>query len=152
MASPLSQTRLVTALNLRMLGTRWQSAAVTVVGIAGVMIVLIGVFSIYEGFRATLDQSGSDDVAFIIRGGSTDEMQSGLAIDDARIVGDTPGVFRDADGPSLSSELFVNVDVPSRASGASMLVPMRGLGPKAPRLRARLQCVAGRMLTPGTDE
>jgi putative ABC transport system permease protein len=152
MASSLSQTQLVTALNLRMLVTRWQSAAVTVVGIAGVMIVLIGVFSIYEGFRATLDNSGSPDVALILRGGSTDEMQSGLAQDDARVVGDTPGVLREADGPVLSPELFVNVDVPSRATGGSMLVPMRGVGPKAPRLRGHFKWLAGRMLTAGTNE
>jgi len=152
MASSLSQAQLVTALNLRMLVTRWQSAAVTVVGIAGVMIVLIGVFSIYEGFRTALDLSGSPDVAFILRGGSSDEMQSGLSLEESRVVGDSPEVARAAQGPVLSPEIFVNVDVPSRATGISMMVPMRGVGPQAPNVRAHFRWVAGRMLTPGTNE
>lgn len=152
MSSSLSQVGVVTALNLRMLVTRWQSAVVTVVGIAGVMVVITGVFSIYEGFRATLDESGSDTIAMILRGGSSDEMQSGLSLEDTRIAGDAPGVERSGATPVISSELFVNVDVPSRATGGAVFVPMRGVGPLAPRLRGHFQWVAGRMLTPGTKE
>jgi putative ABC transport system permease protein len=152
MASSLSQVGVVTTLNLRTLVTRWQSAAVTVVGIAGVMIVLTGVFSMYEGFRATLDLSGSDEVALILRGGSTDEMSSGLSLDDTRIAGDAPGVARSAGAPIVSAEMFVNVGVPSRATGTEMYVPMRGVGPQAPRLRGHFRWIAGRMINPGTNE
>jgi putative ABC transport system permease protein len=152
MARSLSQVGLVTALNLRTVPTRWQSAAVTVAGIAGVMIVLIGVFSIYEGFRAALELSGSEDVTFILRGGSTDELQSAVSLDEARIVGDTPGVVRDATGAAVSAELFASVDLVNRATGVEVLVPMRGVGPQAPRLRGHFRMLAGRMLTPGTDE
>ena len=152
MASSLSQVGVVTALNLRTLLTRWQSAAVTVVGIAGVMIVLTGVFSMYEGFRATLDLSGSDEVALILRGGSTDEMSSGLSLEDTRIAGDAPGVARSGGAPVISPEMFVNVAVPSRATGTEMYVPMRGVGSQAPELRGHFRWIAGRMLTPGTNE
>ncbi|MGH8262883.1 MAG: ABC transporter permease [Steroidobacteraceae bacterium] len=152
MASSLSQVGVVTTLNLRTLVTRWQSAAVTVVGIAGVMIVLTGVFSMYEGFRATLDLSGSDEVALILRGGSTDEMSSGLALEDTRIAGDAPGVARSAGAPIVSAEMFVNVGVPSRATGTEMYVPMRGVGPQAPRLRGHFRWIAGHMINPGTNE
>ena len=104
MSGTFSQIGAVTALNLRTLPERWQTAAVTVVGIAGVMLVIVGVFSIYEGFRKTLDLSASDDVAMILRGGSSDEMSSGLDIESARVVADAPGVARDASGPLVRSE------------------------------------------------
>ncbi|MGH8309908.1 MAG: ABC transporter permease, partial [Steroidobacteraceae bacterium] len=111
MSGTLSQIGAVTALNFRTLPERWQTAAVTVVGIAGVMLVIVGVFSIYEGFRKTLELSASDDVALILRGGSSDEMSSGLDLEAARVVGDAPGVARDAAGPLVSTELYVSADI-----------------------------------------
>jgi putative ABC transport system permease protein len=152
MASSFSQARLVTALNLRTLVTRWQSAAVTVVGIAGVMVVIVGVFSIYEGFRATLELSGAPDVMIILRGGSSDELQSGLALDAVKIVGDVPSVMRDADGPLVSGEVFSSVDLINKATGGMALVPLRGMGPQGPKLRSHLHFISGRMFTPGTNE
>ena len=53
------------------------SSIVALIGIAGVVMVLIGVLSIGEGFRAVLDQSGAEDVAIVLRSGATDEMGSG---------------------------------------------------------------------------
>ena len=66
-------------MNLRSMRERLTSSIVALVGIAGVVMVLIGVLSIGEGFRAVLDLSGADDVAIVLRGGSTDEMGSGIA-------------------------------------------------------------------------
>lgn len=150
--STLSQIAAVTGLNLRTLPSRWQEAAVTVVGIAGVVLVVVGVFSIAAGLRATLELSGADDVAFILRGGSSDEMQSGFGPDAVRVVGDAPGVLRDAAGPLVSAELFVSTDLRSRSTGAMAMVPMRGVGAQAPKLRGNFRVIAGRYLTPGTNE
>ena len=54
--------------------------------------VLIGVLSIGEGFRAVLDLSGADDVAIVLRSGATDEMGSGLAQTQTRIIADAAAV------------------------------------------------------------
>jgi len=147
-----SQIAAVTSLNLQTLPSRWQTAMVTVVGIAGVVLVVVGVFSIAAGLRATLELSGADDVAFILRGGSSDEMQSGLGPDSVRVVGDAPGVARDAAGPLVSAELFVSVDLRSKSTGAMATVPMRGVGAQAPKLRGNFKLVSGRYLTRGTNE
>ena len=72
MASGVSQIAAVTALNLSNIRERLTSSIVALVGIAGVVTVLIGVLSIGEGFRAVLDQSGSADVAIVLRGGATE--------------------------------------------------------------------------------
>ncbi|MGB8327839.1 MAG: ABC transporter permease [Steroidobacteraceae bacterium] len=148
----LSQVLAVSRLNLQTLPARWQEALVTVIGIAGVVLVVVGVFSIAAGLRATLELSGANDVAFILRGGSSDELQSGVSLESARIVGDAPGVVRDAAGPLVSAELFVSADLRSKATGASSLVPLRGVGAQAPKLRSHFRMVAGRYLRPGTNE
>ena len=71
----------VTVMNLRNIPARWTSALVAIVGIAGVSLVLVAILSIAEGFRAALEFSGSEDVAIVLRSGSTDELTSGLSRD-----------------------------------------------------------------------
>ncbi|HKZ74692.1 MAG TPA: ABC transporter permease [Steroidobacteraceae bacterium] len=152
MSGTFAQIGAVTALNLRTLPERWQTAAVTVVGIAGVMLVIVGVFSIYEGFRKTLQLSASEDVAMILRGGSSDELSSGLEIEAARVVSDAPGVARDAAGPLVSTELYVSADIKNRATGSSSFVPIRGVTEQSPKLRRAFRIVEGRYFTSGSTE
>ena len=52
-------------------------------GIAGVVAVLVAVLSISAGFKSTLETTGSDDAAIVLRAGSSSELSSGLGADDA---------------------------------------------------------------------
>lgn len=150
--SRLAQIGSVTAMNLRSLPERMGPSIVAVVGIAGVVAVLTGILSIREGFRAVLDLSGRDDVAIVLRGGSTAEMSSGLSQEETRLIADAPGVVL-ADGePIASAELYVIVDVPLVTTGTPANVPLRGVGPFAADLRQDFQIVSGRMFNPGTSE
>src|SRR5262245_26646924 len=150
--SSLKQTLAVTAMNLRSISERRGTSLVAIVGIAGVVAVLIGIFSINEGFRAVLQQSGSDDVAIVLRGGGTDEMTSGLSQPQTRFISDAPGVARVDGEPEASAELYVIVDVALKTTGTTANVPLRGVGPKAANLRRGFHLLEGRMFTPGTNE
>ena len=150
--SLLKQAASVTAMNLRSVGERRGAALVAVVGIAGVVAVLIGIFSINEGFRAVLDLSGSDEVAIVLRGGGTSEMTSGLSQQQTRIIGDAAGVLHEDGAPVSSAELYVIVDVPLKSTGTPANVPLRGVGPLAPKLRQGFHLIEGRTFTPGTNE
>jgi putative ABC transport system permease protein len=150
--SLLKQAVSVTTMNLRSIGERRGTALVAVVGIAGVVAVLIGIFSINEGFRTVLELSGADDVAIVLRGGGTDEMTSGLSQEQTRIIGDAAGVLRKDGTPVSSAELYVLVDVPLKSTGTPANVPLRGVGPQAPSLRQGFHLLEGRMFTPGTNE
>ena len=152
MASTASQIAAITALNLGNMRERLTTSIVALVGIAGVVTVLIGVLSIGEGFRAVLDQSGQADVAIVLRGGASDEMGSNLSLEQTRLVADTPGVKRDADGAIAAPELYVVVDVPLRTTGTAANVPLRGASPASSKLRPGFRIVEGRMFTPGTFE
>ncbi len=150
--SRLAQIASVTAMNLRSLPERTGPSIVAIVGIAGVVAVLTGILSIREGFRAVLDLSGRDDVAIVLRGGSTAEMSSGLSQGETRLIADAPGVVLEDGEPIASAELYVIVDVPLVTTGTPANVPMRGVGPYAPDLRQDFQIVSGRMFNPGTSE
>lgn len=148
----LTQLVAVIGLTLRTLPQRAGSAAVAVVGIAGVVIVFVAVLSIGEGFRAALQGASSADTAMIMRGGSDSEMVSTLAGESTRIIKDGPGIRRGPSGPFASAELLVIVNVPIRATGTDANVPLRGIEPAAFDVREEVSIISGRMLRPGTSE
>lgn len=151
-SNTLAQIAAVTSLNVRNMSARATSSIVALVGIAGVVTVLIGVLSIGEGFRAVLDLAGADDVAIVLRAGATDEMGSGLTQQQTRVIADTAGIARDSQGPIISPELYVIVDIPLKSTGTAANVPLRGVSQHAPDLRQDFEIVSGRMFTPGTSE
>lgn len=148
----LAQIGAITSMNLRNMSQRTASSIVALVGIAGVVTVLIGVLSIAEGFRAVLQISGSDQVAIVLRSGATDEMGSGLTQEQIRVISDAKDVLKDAQGPVVSPELYVVVDVPLINTGTAANVPLRGVGPQASKLRGNFRIVAGENFTPGKFE
>ena len=148
----LSQLAAVTGLTVRTLPRRAGSSAIAVVGVAGVVIVLVAVLSIAEGFRAAMAEAGSADTAIVMRGGSDSELSSLLLLTDARVVKDGPGVRRAGDRAVGSAELFVIVDVAKRTTGTAANVPLRGVEPEAFAVRDHLRVVEGRPFEFGTGE
>ncbi|HLA73006.1 MAG TPA: ABC transporter permease [Steroidobacteraceae bacterium] len=153
MANTFSQIAAVTGMNLRNIPERWSSSLVAVLGIGGVTLVLIALLSIAAGFRVALEGSGSDDVAIIMRAGSTNELSGGYGVDTVTVVGDAPGIRRDAQGkPIMSPELYVLVDGRMKGKDASTNLPLRGVSEMAPKVRKSFKLVEGRMFKEGTNE
>src|SRR4051812_35089151 len=153
MANTFSQIGAVTGMNLRNIPQRWSSSLVAVLGVGGVTLVLVALLSIAAGFRVALEGSGSDDVAMIMRAGSTNELSGGFGPDTVTVVSDAPGIKKDAQGkPILSPELYVLVDGRMRGKEASTNLPLRGVGPMAPQVRKHFKMLEGRMFKEGTNE
>jgi len=162
MANPFSQIAAVTGMNLRNIPQRWSSSLVAVLGIGGVTLVLIALLSIAAGFQAALEGSGSEDVAIIMRAGSTNELSGGFGVDTVTVVGDAPGIKKAAPGklvdaslvgkPILSPELYVLVDGKMKGKDASTNLPLRGVSPMAPLVRKSFDLFEGRMFKEGTNE
>jgi len=146
------QVATVTWMNVKSIPQRWGSSVAAIVGVAGVVAVLVAVLSIAEGFRTTLESTGSPDTAVILRGGSQTEMNSIISRDDARIIENAPGVAKIDGRPAVSPELFVVVDVPKRSTGTAANVPLRGVGEEAFAIRPDLKIVEGRRFEPGKNE
>ena len=148
----LSQIAALLKFNLLSLPGRRGSVLASIVGIAGVVAVLIGVLSIATGFRAAMVGAGSDDIALVLRSGSDTEMVSGLGKDEVRIIADAPGVLRDANGPMSAAELFVVINLPKRSTGTDANVPMRGVEATSFDVRGNVEIIAGRRFEAGKNE
>jgi putative ABC transport system permease protein len=105
-----------------------------------------------EGFRSVLQYSGRDDVAVVLRGGSNDEMSSGLLLSQTRVISDAPGILRSGGGALSSPELYVVIDIPTISMGTNANVPLRGVGANGPALRNHFRISSGRMFRPGNYE
>jgi len=152
MINSLSQLLSVTGFALRTIPERKGASLAAAVGIAGVVAVLVGVLSMAEGFRAAMTSTGPDDVVVVLRQGADNEMTSGLSREEVRLIADAPGIARTADGPLASAELFVIINLPTRATGTDANVPLRGVEKAAMTVRGNLQMVAGRRFEPGRNE
>lgn len=148
----LLQIGTISLLNLRSLPQRAASSGVAIVGITGVVIVLVAVLSIAEGFERTLAVTGSPDTAIVLRAGSDTEMTSGLLNDDVRIIKDAPGIRRATEGPVASAEEFVILSHPRRDSNTDANVPLRGVQPAAFQVRDDVRIIEGRMFAWGRNE
>jgi putative ABC transport system permease protein len=138
--------------NVRSLAARWSSTVVAVLGIAGTVGVFIAMLALARGFQATLVKSGSAQNALIRRAGATSEMDSGLTIDQVRVVEDAPGVQRTAIGVLASSEVVVIAALPLKGGGTEGNAQVRGVSPKALAVRPSVRMVAGRFFRPGLNE
>jgi putative ABC transport system permease protein len=148
----LSQIIAVTGVNLRSIRQRLGSSTVAIIGIAGVVVVFLGVLSIAEGFQAAMTSVGDPQTVIVMRAGSNTEMTSGLSGEMARLIMDTPGIARTERGPVASPELFVIVGHPTKTDPSDANVPLRGVSEEALGVRPEVKIVEGRMFTPGTNE
>ena len=132
---------------------RWGSSLVIVIGIAGVVGVLVAMLAMGEGFKATLDQTGSTDSAIILRAGSQAETNSVITRDQVPLISALPGIAQGADGKPLASpELSQVVNLPTTADGTDANVQFRGIGPEGWAIRPNVRIIEGRRFTPGLRE
>ena len=148
----IKQTIAVTLLNLRTIPHRLGSSGVAIVGIAGVVIVLVSVLSIAQGFSAAMEQTGSDSRALVMRSGADSEMTSGLGATEVDLIKQAPGLRRDGQNAVASAELYVIIDIPKIGTNSPANVPLRGIEPAATAVRDEFSIVEGRMFEFGTTE
>ena len=149
----LKQTLAITLLSLRSIPDRLGPSLVIVVGLAGVVAVFTALLAMAEGFQSTLKSTGRADIALVLRGGSSAELNSGLSRDSATLVRQAPGVSQDAGGrPLASAEMIVIAELmkPGEKTGSNITV--RGVEPAAFALRPQVKIVKGRSFQPGLRE
>jgi putative ABC transport system permease protein len=132
---------------------RWGASSVIVIGIAGVVAVLVAMLAMGEGFEATLNRTGSETHAILLRGGSQAETNSVITRDQVPLVRALPGIARGDDGqPLASAELSQVVNLPTRADGTDANAQLRGVSDTAWSLRPQVRIVAGRRFDAGKRE
>ncbi len=144
----------VTRVGISTLGQRLGASSVIVVGIAGVVAVLVALLAMAGGFQATLAQTGSDDTAIVLRGGSNAELNSVLTRDDVNVIEQAPGVQHNArNEPIASAESVVVANIPKKSDpSVEANVQIRGVDARAWALRPNVKIIAGRRFKPGLRE
>ena len=148
----ISQTLAVIALGIRTIPRRLSSSIVAIVGVAGVVVVLVSVLSISEGFKAAVVGTGSPNRAIVLRQGSDNEMTSGITGQEADIIKQAPGMAREGQAAMAAPELYVIVDLNKRSTGTPANVPIRGINPMSLKVRDEVKIVEGRVPQFGTNE
>jgi putative ABC transport system permease protein len=143
----------VTAMNFKSLPHRVGTSIVIVIGIAGVVGVLISVLAMSTGMIETMEHSGRDDRAIVLRNGSASEVGSAMPRDAARLVEDAVGVKRDSSGkPIAAAEAVRLVNVLRKDDGSEVSIAVRGSGPQLHLLRPEIKIIEGRMFRPAVTE
>src|SRR5438309_4129552 len=88
----------VTQFGIATIQQRLGSSSVVVVGIASVVGVLVALLAMGAGFEATLEQTGTDDTAIIVRGGAQSEINSVVDHDSTTVVSLAPQILRNPQG------------------------------------------------------
>ena len=137
-------------LNLLSLPQRWASSAIDVFGVACIVAVFIGLFSIAATFRSLLLASADDGILMVLKTGQDYEDQSSLDRDTAASV---VGLATTGDPQAIvSPESSRSISVKRISQGDYVDLSIRGVTPVALKLRSGLKVTAGRALAPGRFE
>ncbi len=146
MAIPLSY-------NLRNLVVRKTTTAMTALGIALTVAVLVAAFALVDGLRLAFEASGHPLNILITRKGSDSELSSNF---ERRVFNDLkfkPGIARDAKGEPLASlEMVTVISLVSSEFPDGSNISVRGVTPVGLEVREDTQLEAGRWFTPGRRE
>ena len=142
----------VTVLNLRSVPRRLGSSAVAVAGIAGVVVVFVGVLSMAQGFRRTMTSGGDPLTAIVLGAGASSETASFLGLDSVRLIKEAAGIVRHGGQPVASAEYLMVVRHPQAGSGKLMNITLRGVEPAAFSIRDEVQVIEGRPFQSGRYE
>ena len=139
--------------NVRSIAARWKTAIVSILGIAGTVGVFVAMLAMARGFQATLIASGSASNSIIRRAGASSEMDSGVSLDQARVIADAPQVARNSEGvPLMSPEMVVIGAFQLIKSGTDANTQIRGMTPRVLEVRPSVTIAEGRFFTPGLAE
>jgi putative ABC transport system permease protein len=138
--------------NVRSLFARRATTLMTVLSIAFVVLVYIGVLALAGGLRTAFARSGDPQTVLVIRDGARSEMESGYPAETFRLLANLPEVARDADGNLLASGETLHLQVLQRADGTESNVSIRGVEDAAFHLRPQIQVIDGRRFEPGRGE
>jgi putative ABC transport system permease protein len=149
----VAQIGAVVAMNLRNLPQRLGPSFVIIIGSAGVVAVLVAVLAMSVGMSKTLQGTGRDERAIVLRKGSVSESGSALTRSAAQIIVDAPGIGRDSEGkPLVSAEPLRLLKLFKRDDGSEVTAVLRGLGTQAALVRPEMKIVEGRWFRPAVNE
>jgi putative ABC transport system permease protein len=137
--------------NIRSLVVRRTTTIASAAGIAMVVWVLATALMLSEGLERTLDRSGREDHAIVLRKGADAELPSSIEDKTVSLIKAAPGIKQDASGPLVVGEV-VSVLFMDLQGGGKSNVTVRGVPDKALTFHDNVKVVEGSAPRPGSDE
>jgi putative ABC transport system permease protein len=142
----------VTAMNIRALPQRAGTSAVTVIGVATVIAVMVSLLAIGVGLLQSINKNVRPDDAIVLTSGTAASYMGSISRTAAGIIADAPGVKKDAAGrPMVAPQTLVIVEV-TKKNGDSANIGFAGVSPEAPVMDPTLHIIAGRRFLPAVRE
>lgn len=138
--------------NWRSLVMRRGTMFMTLISIAFVVLVYVGVLSLAGGLRAAFSASGDPLNVLVLRDGARSETESYFAQDRHREMAALPGIATGSSGEPLASGELLILQILKRENGSESNVSLRGLGPTGFALRPHVRIKEGRMFEAGRGE
>jgi putative ABC transport system permease protein len=138
--------------NLRSLFARRGTTLMTIVSIAFVVLVFVGVLALAGGLRVAFAASGDARNVLVLRDGAKTELESFFGDEQKRQLAALPGLAKSKSGEPLASGNVFIIQILKRADGSESNVPLRGVEPAMFELRPRVDLVEGRRFEPGKGE
>ncbi len=141
--------------NLRSLLVRRVSTGLTVLSIALVVAIFVGVMALANGLETILVSTGEPQNILVRRRGSDSELSSFVTREGRQALVYLPGVAAGPGGePQASPEIVVIINLPKvgGGEGENANVTVRGISPMGLTLRPKLHFHQGRMFRPGLRE
>jgi putative ABC transport system permease protein len=151
--SMFKQIWAVTAMNVRGLPQRVGASLVTVIGVACVVAVMISLLAIAAGLVRAADKHARPDRAVVVSSGAAAEYMGAISPAEAAIIGDAPGVKRNAAGQAMVGPVvIVIVEVTKKGGAGTANIGFAGVTPETAEMNPTRRLTAGRMFRPGLHE
>ena len=139
--------------NIRNLRVRKTTTLMTALGVALTVAVLLGIGTLVEGLRASLQSSGNPLHLIVMRQGSTSELVSIVTKESFDVLKFDDGIAQLDGVPMISHEVLSVVNLPLRGNPTSVAnISVRGLQPIGIKMRDGIELQEGRWFEPGTRE
>jgi putative ABC transport system permease protein len=138
--------------NLRNLVVRKTTTAMTALGIALTVAVLVADLALVNGLREVFRHSGNPLHILVLRKGSNSELASSVNREVYQNLREQTAVAKNSAGqPMASPEIVTSINVPSSRSARGITVTLRGLTPVGIEMR-HVGIEQGRWFQPGQRE
>jgi putative ABC transport system permease protein len=139
--------------NFRSLLVRRVSTLMTMLSIALVVAIFVGVMALATGLETALVTSGDPLNVLVLRRGSTSEILSFVPNEAMQASIYLSGVKTGSDGrPVASGEIVVAINLPKQGEEQGSNIRIRGVSPGGLALRPQVHLIKGRMFQPGLRE
>lgn len=110
----LKQAAALTWINFKSFPYRLIASSISMLSIACVAAVMLGVLALTDGMVKTMARTGLDNTLLVMRSGAVSELQSVMFPVEVNLLADHPQILRDKNNRSIiSAEMFVNAEYKS---------------------------------------